>query len=73
MFIQASAIKNEVCSIFLNVIAELGLSEPRVAFIQLFSMLTGYVKVSGELANSEDMPVEATIKQFVKNFIYGIK
>ncbi|MEO0341207.1 MAG: TetR/AcrR family transcriptional regulator [Bacteroidota bacterium] len=70
---EAAKIKHEVCKIYLKVIEEIGVEEPQTAFLQLFSMLYGYIKISEEFSNLSDELMEANMKQFVKNFVYGIK
>jgi AcrR family transcriptional regulator len=70
---DAAKIKQEVCGVFLEVIEAIGVAKPETAFLQLFAMLYGYVKISKEFSNQNDNLVETTISQLVKNFVYGIK
>ncbi|HAS39546.1 MAG TPA: hypothetical protein DCS93_03665 [Microscillaceae bacterium] len=70
---KAATIKQQVGKIFFDVVASIGVADPKTAFLQIFAMLYGYIKMSTDLADHEKVFKEATIKQMVQNFIHGIK
>lgn len=70
---EAATIKQKVASIIYEIIREVSVSEPKTAFLQFYSMLSGYVEISKELSMAKDGFMESTVKQFVKNYVHGIK
>ena len=70
---EAAKIKRNACQIYLKVIDEIGAEDPKAAFLQLVAILYGYVKISKEFSGHEGDFVESTVRQMVRNFIYGIK
>lgn len=70
---EAAHVKQKTGMVIFDVVKELGVAEPRIAFMQFFSMLYGYVELSKELLDQKGPSVESTIEKFVHNFIHGIQ
>jgi len=65
--------KREAGGEILKVIQALTQESPQIAFLQFFSMLTGFVSLYEELGENWPAPPQAIIRTFVQNFIHGIQ
>lgn len=67
------SVKREAANLIYGVIKQLGAADASNSFFQFFATLSGFVQISNDFPEWEERNSELIVRQFVKNFIKGMK
>ncbi|MEL6671691.1 MAG: TetR/AcrR family transcriptional regulator [Bacteroidota bacterium] len=70
---KSAKTKREVGNIIYEVIQQITQVNSRIAFLQFYAMLYGFIQITKDFPHKKDFDMEATTIQFVRNFINGIR